>query len=402
MKYILVNPEDLISEIEQNSGFGKDGFMPRITFGKAEPEWDFAGKFIEAARSKVEKRTEEADLTSIFEYQNYGITPEKARAQLAKLVDIERFDNNEDGEEIVYIRYMSAKEMHEKTEDEKEDAISRWNILKDKLKQLAPKQYSLEEISKIVKYVLRRYTQDLQGRDDIVFEHESWEGWLQKREPKIGDTIHIGGGTQYYPEDKVYSVNGENIIVSACIKGSDESAVAPDYKMPNEGFMCVDVLRKGQDGQYENFTRCIKDVSKTYGSSASCYMGDLYYSTSDTKSGFHPTPYTFRSSGNRESQSLDSEIEFRQCIGQMVQPEDITKLFEAFLGKIRFQFPDKSRQQQKPPMKWGMREVGDWPETRPTNLDFEEIMSSMDIATRMDRVNPNELTNTHNDVRGMS
>ena len=394
MKYILVNPEELVSEIEQNDGFGKDGFMPRITFGKAEPEWDFAGIFIRAARSKAEGKTEEADLTSIFEYQNYGITPEMARAQLKKLVDIERFDNNKDGEEIVYIRYMSAKEMREKKEDEREDAIIRWSELEDKIKQLAPKKYSPEEISQIVKFVLNRYTQDLQSRDDIIFEHESYEGWLQNREPKIGDTIHIGGGTQYYPEDKVYSVNGENIIVSACIKGSDEPAVAPDYRMTNEGGMVVDILRKGQDGQYENFARCIKSVSKKYGASVSCYMGDLYYSTSDTKSEFHPTPYTFGPSRGGTLQDLDSEITFRKSIKQMVQPDDITKLYEAFLSKIRFQFPDKSRQQQKPPMKWGMREVGDWPEKRPTNLNFEEIMSYGEIATRMQRVPQDEITKT--------
>ena len=63
MKYILVNPEVLVSEIEQNSGFGKDGFMPRIIFGKAEPEFDFAHKIIRAASSKVNNESEEADLT---------------------------------------------------------------------------------------------------------------------------------------------------------------------------------------------------------------------------------------------------------------------------------------------------------------------------------------------------
>ena len=45
-------------------------------------------------------------------------------------------------------------------------------------------------------------------------------------------------------------------------------------------------------------------------------------------------------------------------------------------------------------MKWGMREVGDWPEKRPTNLSFEEIMSHGEIAKRMQRVQPKELTDT--------
>ena len=83
------------------------------------------------------------------------------------------------------------------------------------------------------------------------------------------DEIHIGGGTQYYPEPKVYSVNGENIIVSACIKGSDEPVVAPDYRMTNDGAMFVDILRKGQDGQYENLARCVKNVFKNLGVSVS-------------------------------------------------------------------------------------------------------------------------------------
>ena len=147
---------------------------------------------------------------------------------------------------------MSAKEMREKLVDEREASIRRWHELEEKLKPLAPKQYSSEEIAQIVRYVLVRYTQDLLERDDIVFEHESWEGWLKNRESRIGDEIHIGGGKQYYPEPKVYSVNGENIIVSACIKGSDEPVVAPDYRMTSDGAMFVDILRKGQDGQYEN------------------------------------------------------------------------------------------------------------------------------------------------------
>ena len=221
MKYILVNPEVLVSEIEQNSVFGKDGFMPRIIFGKAEPEFDFAHKIIRAASSKVNNESEEADLTPVFEYQNYGITPEMARDQLKKIVAIEGFDHNEDGEEIVYIRYMPATEMREKKDYEIEDTIGRWSELEDKLKQLAPKQYSPKEISQIVRFVLNRYIQDLQQREDIVFEHSSWEARLEDREPKIGDTMmHIGGGTEYNLEDKVYSVNGEKIIVSVTIKGS--------------------------------------------------------------------------------------------------------------------------------------------------------------------------------------
>ncbi len=393
MKYILVNPEELVSDIKQNGEFGKDGFMSRITFGKAEPEWDFAGKFIKAARSKVENGTEEADLTAVFEYQNYGITPEIARAQLKKLVDIERLDNNENGEEIVYIRYMSAKEMREKLVEEREESIRRWHELEDKLKPLAPKEYSPEEISQIVRYVLERYTQDLLQREDIIFEHESWEGWLKKRESRIGDTIHIGGGKQYYPEPKVYSVNGENIIVSACIKGSDEPAVAPDYRMTNEGAMFVDILRKGQDGQYENFARCVKDVSKNHGVSVSCYMGDLYYSVDTQKGTNLPEYYISMTEAGHYSSEEPSEDRFQEFSKGMVEPASIDRLYEAYLSKIRFQFPDKSRQQQKPPMEWGRREVGDWPEKRPTILSFEEIMSFRETPTPMQRVDQDELTN---------
>ena len=84
-------------------------------------------KIIRAASSKVNNESEEADLTPAFDYQNYGITPKMARDQLKKLVAIEGFDHNEDGEEIVYIRYMSAAEMREKKDYEIEIKTTLYN-----------------------------------------------------------------------------------------------------------------------------------------------------------------------------------------------------------------------------------------------------------------------------------
>ena len=318
-----------------------------------------------------------------------------ARDQLKKLVAIEGFDHNEDGEEIVYIRYMSATEMREKKDYEIKDTIGRWSELEDKLKQLAPKQYSPKEISQIVRFVLNRYIQDLQQREDIVFEHSSWEARLEDREPEIGDTMHIGGGTEYNLEDKVYSVNGEKIIVSVTIKGSDDPVVAPDYRFPtNKGTMFVDIVRKGQDGQYENFARCVKDVYEKAGTSVSCYMGDLYYSV-NAESGTHPTEY-YISKKEEDHYSLEypSENRFQEFSKDMVKPASIDRLYEVCLSKIRFQFPDKSRQQQKTLTASGIREVGDWPDKRPTNLSFNEIMSYKEIAEHMQRVQQSELTDT--------
>ena len=386
MKYILVNPENLVSEINKNGRFGNDCFMTRINFGQSEPEWDFADKFIEAARNKIEKGAAEADITSVFEYHNYGVTPRIAIDQLKKLVEIESFYSNEYGEEIVYISYMSAKEMCEKTAEERAEANRRWCELEEKLKSLAPKQYSPEEIAQIVRYVLERYTQDLLQRDDIVFEQKSRECIIKNRESRIGDRINIGGGKQYYPEPKVYSVNGENIIVSACIKGSDDLVVAPDYRMTNDGAMFVDILRKGQDGQYEDLARCIKDIDKSYGVSVSCHMGDLYYSVK-TKKENNSTQYYI---STKMESNYSSEDGFKEFSKDMVGTASIDRLYDAYVRKIRFQFPDKSRTVQKPPMEWGIREVGDWPDKRPTILSFEDIMSFRETPSIQD-IASNEL-----------
>ena len=379
MKYILVNPEEFIMDIKPNGNYGKNGFITRINFGKSEPELDFASKFAKSVNNKVNGTTKEANLAPVFEYQNYDISPKLARARLHQLVDIVKFDHNEDGEEVVYVRYMSVQEIAERTENEKEASIKKWNELENKLKLLSPKEYSLEEKSKIVNYVLHRYTQDLSERDEIVFESNSHEAWLENRDPKKGDSIRIGGSKQFLPEIKAYFVNGEHIIVSTYISSEKGFAVPPDYRMNSGDYMCVEISRKSLDGQYENFARFKKYFSKEFGNIISCSMGGLTYHTSDKTSALFPSLYSF-SDSSKSHENFDSLEAFETCIKQMIPPEDITKLYEVFLNKIRFQFPSKSKQHQKPPIQRGIREVGSWPDEKPALLDFKEIMFSNKIS----------------------
>lgn len=187
----------------------------------------------------------------------------------------------------------------------------------------------------------------------------------------------------------MYSVNGENIIVSACIKGSDDLVVAPDYRMTNDGAMFVDILRKGQDGQYEDLARCIKDIDKSYGVSVSCHMGDLYYSVK-TKKENNSTQYYI---STKMESNYSSEDGFKEFSKDMVGTASIDRLYDAYVRKIRFQFPDKTRTVQKPPMERGIREVGDWPDKRPTILSFEDIMSFRETPTSTQIVGQEELTN---------
>lgn len=394
MKYILINPEVIVDEINGDNGiYGKDGLMTRINFGKAEPELDMVYKVINSCRECTQKETQEADITEAFEYQNYGITPNKTRTQLRKLFDIDKFDKSEDGEGIVYVKYMTSKELSEKTQAEKEAFNERYNELEAKLKKLAQKKYTPEEISKIVNYIVKKYTEDLQQREDIVFEQNSWEAFLQGREPRIGDTMHMGGGKQYYPENLMYVVNEERYIVSTCIMASEEPAVAPDYRMTDKGAVFVDILRKSQDGKEENIARCKKEVSEEYGTSVSCYMGDLYYNISDTKSSLHHNEYyvTDKSRKVDSYNSEPSEKEFLEFSKNMVRPESIDALYDTLISKTRFQFPDNSIQPKKKPENWGVREVGDWPQKRPTHLDFETIMSNKQIVDHMEQVKPEDL-----------
>ena len=138
--------------------------------------------------------------------------------------------------------------------------------------------------------------------------------------------------------------------------------------------------------KYENLARCIKDIDKRYGVSVSCYMGDLYYSVK-TKKGNNPTEYYI--STKRES-NYSSEDGFKEFSKDMVGTASIDRLYDAYVRKIRFQFPDKSRTVQKPPMEWGIREVGDWPDKRPTILSFEDIMSFRETPSIQD-IASNEL-----------
>ena len=185
----------------------------------------------------------------------------------------------------------------------------------------------------------------------------------------------------------MYSVNGENIIVSACIKGSDDPVVAPDYRMTNDGAMFVDIIRKGQDGQYEDFASCTKEVDKRYEDYVSCSMGDLYYSVKNKTETNHTRYYI---STKRESK-YSSEDGFKEFSKDMVEPAIINRLYDAYVRKIRFQFPDKTRTVQKPPMKWGIREVGDWPDKTTTILNFKYIMSFRETPTSTQIVGQEEL-----------
>ena len=157
--------------------------------------------------------------------------------------------------------------------------------------------------------------------------------------------------------------------------------------MTTDGAMFVDILRKGQDGQYENLARCIKDIEKGYGVSVSCDMGDLYYSVR-TKKGNNPTKYYI---STKMESNYSSEDGFKEFSKDMVGTASIDRLYDAYVRKIRFQFPDKSRTVQKPPMEGGIREVGDWPDKRPTILSFEDIMSFGEIRPSIEDIAPNEL-----------
>ncbi len=370
MKYILDNPEAFVSDIDE---FGLNRVNSYGSFIRSE----FADILNEVARSKVNGENEEADVTPVFEYYDNYSTLKENRSHLRNLFDIINID---DKEQVVRVKYRTERERG-------------WSELEDKLTQYAPIQYSQEEKSKIVRNVLNTYIQDLQRRKDIIFECESTSR----------NEINIGGyGTQFMLEDKVYSINGEDIIVSTSFKALlDQRVMPPDYRVTDkEGSIGVEIKRKSHDGQNERFvfyTKSINDEEKE--SSVSCYYDKLNYSV-DTQSDTNHKLYHFMDSAKGEYGYI-SEDKFKEISKDMLDLEMIDRLYSILINKIRFKKPDKSSVPKKKYWTNGAYEVGGWDDERPTNLDFEKTMSSEEIVERMQGVPEKELTIPNDTIEQM-
>jgi len=232
-----------------------------------------------------------------------------------------------------------------------------------------PKQEIPKEKTETINCLILKYIQDLQQRDNIIFE-------VSPSRLKPNDKLDIGGGTQFYPKNKAYSINGKSYIVVTIIKNTKELIAGPDYRMGNQGYMHVSIYEKVANGQDKLLAVCRKE---TYYKNKSL-LSSTYVFFEDEK-----LCYNIESSGNhylcKEIPGEHALQEFPKTIDrvrdfskEMVEPEIIDRLYELFKDKIRFLI--SSRVGERPGehmVKVGRVEVGSWPHEGLTNISLEEM-----------------------------
>ena len=362
MKYICTNPEVLVKEIKENGIYGRDMIMSRINLGKSEPEHGLGAGIVNPCLDFAKGEKPEADVSKAFYYtynvNRYSVEHWEVWKNLEEIFNIESIGLDENGETLIKVSFMTAKEQRSRNEEQLKQAEEKWSKLEEIYESQGLTPYTEEEINLIVNRIIDKYTEDLSKRDDIIIEQEP-----------LADSIYLGGGTLYHAENLEYKLNGEKIIIHGYTQGDPNASIpTTESRFPDEkGLMEIEITRIAKNGDEEHLAVAMDDISEypKYGKHINCRILKKSYDFYDVKNGYHPSNYYIDANKDeikRSDERITSKEEFEEFIKDMISPEKIEKLKEVFWKKMKFGIVDKSNPSPKKDIQWGIIERGDWPE----------------------------------------
>lgn len=355
MKYICVNPEDIIKEVRKNGVYGTDRIGSRLMgMGKAEVESAVLSRILKPCQECVKGEVGEADIKQAFEYvdpQAYGrIGHDTIWAYLREIFEIEGFTEDD---EVVFLRYLPVKAKEKYTEKENEISEEKWEKLDRLFQSLGPILYSDKDYSLIINTVLDRYIEDLLKRDDIVMEISPW-----------GDGSITIGTENFYPEDIEYFVNGETIVVKSFLRGSHIAEVYPvNNRFPDDfGTVETTFYRVARNGINEEIGSVSKMLDDEYGFQYDCEIKGRHYRKKEKTTRFFPNTLEIRETidGKENVIANPPEEVFDAYAAQLVDPKKLDKLKDAFWKKTKFVKKNKNSSSHKQAEWTGVVERGNW------------------------------------------
>ena len=251
MKYICINPEDIVEEVNTKGIYGKGRIMSRIKLKKWEAEYGLFCEIINPSIDYFDYKISEADISEAFNYlyvaRRCNVTRDAIWRELRGLFDIKEINQDENGNCIIKVEYLPI--IKSLKEDLTQDRL--WNELEEIHQSLSFLEYTEEEASIIIKTIIEKYTNDLQTRNDIVFEEE----------PFIGKNLYIGGNHNFQVKDITYIIEGEEYTVRTILLGASDAEIEPPAcRFPsNDGYMEIEIIRKAQNGEKET----IAEISRS-------------------------------------------------------------------------------------------------------------------------------------------
>lgn len=372
MKYICVNPEDIIKEVRKNGVYGTDRIGSRLMgMGKAEVESAVLSRILKPCQECVKGEVGEADVKKAFEYVDSEYYNKISRGTIwAYLKDIFEIEGFTEDDKVVFLKYLPPRTKENYSKEEEEISEEKWEKLDRLFQSLGPISYSDEEYSLIVNMVLDRYIEDLLKRDDIVLEISPW-----------GDDSITIGTENFYPENIEYYVNGETIVVESFIRGSHRAEVYPvNNRFPDDfGTVETTFYRVARNGINEKIGSVSKMLDGEYGLQYDCEIKGRHYRKNEKTTRFFPNTLEIRETidGKENVIANPPEEEFVAYTAKLVDLKKLDKLKDAFWEKTKFVKKNKKSSSHKQAEWTGVVERGNWKkEMMGQALSFETPLSS--------------------------
>lgn len=363
IKYILINPEVVLEDVEKNDFYGANGCISRLDFEKSEPKHIVSYLYFNECKEAIKRNSNQADVTEAFNYSGYGLEPSRIREQLAKVFMINKIIDSDKNGKTIYVEYIPSAQYGEirNDEDKMHEIAEKYSELEESLQSLI--EYDEQSKRQLANNILQRYSEDLSQREDIVFQIKKniWDE----------NEIWLGGGKHFCPQQLTYYCNNEKWIVALEIRFDDEAYMSlSDFGRSNDIIsVVIDLYRESENGQIERVTRCKKSCSSDEKDaiSISCYFGEcLYYHNSNNNeySVKPEKPYY------ELIRKVDKD-EFDEVTRMMIDPKVIEEIYDLINSKIKLTLFDETNPNTK---KTEGYELGNWPQNE-IELDFDEIVN---------------------------
>ncbi len=363
IKYILINPNVVLEDVEKNGFYGANGCISRLDYGKSEPEHNVSYLYFNECKEAIKRNSNQADVTEAFNYSGYGLEPSRIRKQLAKVFMINKIIDSDENGKTIYVEYIPSAQYGEirNDVDKMHEIAEKYSKLEENLQSLI--EYDEQSKRELANNILQRYSEDLSQRGDIVFQIEK-NSWDKNK-------TWLGGGMNVYPQQLTYYGNNEKWIVALGIRFDDEAYMSlSDFGRSNDIIsVVIDLYRESENGQIERVTRCIKSCSSNerYAISISCYFGEyLYYDNSNNNEYSVQTEKPYYGSIRK----VDKD-EFDEVTRMMIDPKVIEEIYDLINSKIKLTLFDETNPNSK---KTGGYELGNWPHNE-IELNFDEIVN---------------------------
>ena len=229
------------------------------------------------------------------------------------------------------------------------------------MKNSESKELDLQTKCILANYLLKKYCEEIQKRDDFVFP-------VLKTVFDRDDKIYLGDGRHFYLRDLIYYINNEKWIVASAIRFHNKAYMSlPNFERSNNVIsVVIELLREREDGGYERITRCIKDCSRSSDvkqvSSIYCYLDYLFYVNTDNVN------YYVNTERLKRGRYVD-KAEYDEVTKMMVDPKVIEEIYDLINSKIKLTLFDETNTK-----KADGYELGNWPQNE-IKLDIDEMVN---------------------------